>query len=109
MTTSYPDPIAPVRERMLHELTGAILPYWMNRVADTDRGGYHGRIDGRNVIDLDSARSAILNTRILWTFASAYRVLRDPALFPHIQRASGYLESFFVDPVHGGVYWSVNT
>ena len=93
---------------MLHELTSSILPYWTNRVADHDRGGYHGRIDGSNDIDFDGSRSAILNTRILWTFSSSYRILQKPDFFPHIQRAIDYLENHFVDHKNGGVYWSLD-
>ena len=102
------DQIHVLRNEMHQELTYSILPYWMNRVADHDRGGYHGRIDGSNEIDLNGSRSAILNTRILWTFSSSYRILQKPDFFPHIQRAMDYLENHFLDQKNGGIYWSLD-
>lgn len=97
-----------LRQEMLVELTSSLLPYWMKRTADADRGGYHGRIDGNNVLDPDGPRSAILNTRILWTFASSFRVLQNPEYRTHMLRAFNYIEKHFIDHINGGLYWSVD-
>lgn len=97
-----------LRNSMISELTDSILPYWMEKVTDRDSEGFHGRITGNNEVDSEGVRSAILNTRILWTFSSAYRVLSDKTWLPSVNRAFEYLNKYFVDHNRGGLYWSVN-
>ena len=62
------------RKSILAELEGDILPFWMRRMTDP-KGGFLGRMNGDGYIVPGSEKGAILNSRILWTFASAYRVL----------------------------------
>lgn len=89
------------------ELERGILPYWMERMTDP-RGGFYGRIDGHGTLHPDAPKGAILNARILWTFAAAYRLLRKPEYLAAATRAKRYLVDHFYDPGHGGVYWSLN-
>jgi cellobiose epimerase len=84
-----------------------ILPFWTERMADNVRGGYFGRMSGDGKLDTEAPRGAILNARILWSFAAAYRVLGNPAYLEQATRARDYLLEHFVDKEFGGVYWSV--
>jgi mannobiose 2-epimerase len=93
--------------RFQAELTGDILPFWSRHAVDEARGGFHGKIDCAGKVVLAEPRSAVLNTRILWTYAaacrefgSAYRELAD--------RAFRYVADRFVDPVHGGIFWMLD-
>ena len=88
-------------------LTEHILPFWMERMPDP-RGGFYGRIDGHGVVHPEAEKGAILNARILWTFASAYRILGNPAYLEMATRAKRTLLDHFFDPDYGGVYWSLN-
>ena len=88
-------------------LTEHILPFWMERMPDP-RGGFYGRIDGHGVVHPEAEKGAILNARILWTFASAYRLLGNPAYLEMATRAKRTLLDHFFDPDYGGVYWSLN-
>ena len=88
-------------------LTANILTFWMERMADNRRGGFFGRMDGLGELDAEAPRGAILNARILWSFAAAYRVLGDPAYLEQATRARDYILEHFIDPTYGGVYWSV--
>ena len=96
------------------ELSKNILPYWMGRVPDPD-GGMYGRITGDDIVDPSAPIGNIMTARVLWTFASAYRLFKDsgdPA------SAKQYLEmavmarnliiNRFYDPEFGGTYWSLN-
>ena len=97
--------------QMRRELTGNILPYWMEKMANPS-GGFHGRIDGREHLDTQAPVGGIMTARVLWTFASAYRVLSTSAanLEGYLQmamRAKKLLLDSFVDPEFGGTYWSL--
>lgn len=89
------------------ELKKNILPFWMERMPDPS-GGFIGRIDGKGVAFPDAEKGAILNARILWTFSSAWRVLKDRKYQDMAQRAYDYIVSHFLDGEYGGVYWSLN-
>lgn len=85
-----------------------ILRFWSERMVDTEHGGFYGRIDGHDILHPEAEKGAVLNARILWTFAGATRILHR---MPHrilAARAKDYLLTRFIDPQYGGVYWSLN-
>lgn len=92
------------KELAVH-LQRKILPFWMN-LADEARGGYYGYVNNALEVDQDYFKGCILNSRILWTFATAARITGDEACLYHARRAYDYLQKF-EDPACGGVYWSV--
>ena len=85
-----------------------ILRFWQERMVDYRQGGFYGRIDGYNVLHLDAEKGAVLNARILWTFAAAARVLNNTPYRILAARAYDYLMQRFMDHEQGGVYWSLN-
>ncbi len=95
------------------ELTMNILPYWMDKMSRPE-GGFYGRIDGMERLDASAPVGNIMAARILWTFASAYRVLKgsvdDEAAASYLNmalRAKDFIINKFVDPEFGGTYWSL--
>ena len=94
-------------KELIDNLTENILPYWMEKMVDP-RGGFYGRRDGRDNLDPDAVKGAILNARILWTFSAAYRVLGRPEYLETATRARDYIMEHFIDREHGGAFWSVN-
>lgn len=97
-----------LRKEVTEELEGNILPFWMNKMTDRERGGFYGRISGEDVLMPDEPKGAILNARILWTFSAAYRLLKKPEYLAAATRAERYLLDFFYDKQFGGIYWSVD-
>lgn len=95
------------RGELLANLTECILPYWMDKMTDP-RGGFYGRRDGEDNLDAEAPKGAILNARILWTFATAYRTLGNPGYLVAARRARDYILTNFVDREYGGIYWSLN-
>ena len=93
---------------MLTILTQNILPFWSSRMVDQENGGFYGRIDGQGNVHPQAEKGAILNARILWAFAAAYRVLKKPEYLDMALRAKQYIIDHFIDPDYGGVYWSVD-
>lgn len=91
------------------ELEVNIVSFWKSKMIDEANGGFHGRMDGANQIISDAPKGLVLNARILWTFSAAYGLTdrkddRDTAM-----RAYQYLKNHFVDEVHGGMYWMVDS
>ena len=83
-----------------------ILPYWL-ALRDPVRGGFYGRIDGHNTLCPEAPRGAVLNASILWALSPAYRVLGKIEYLDAAKEAKRYIETCFIDPDYGGVYWSV--
>lgn len=97
-----------LRNEVRQELTDDILPFWMEKMTDSGRGGFYGRIDGGDTLHADAPKGAILNARILWTFSAAYRILRRPEYLDTATRAKRYIIDRFYDNDFGGVYWSLD-
>jgi mannobiose 2-epimerase len=97
-----------LREAFRAELTGSILPFWMNLAIDREHGGFHGAITNDLRIQDDVPRSSVLHGRLLWTFSAANRVLGVGGLLATADHARSYLLHRFWDPDRGGVYWSVD-
>ena len=94
------------------ELTENILPYWMKKMCNP-YDGFYGRISGEEKLDTEAPVGGIMTARILWTFASAYRVLGSSspdseAYLNMAVRAKRLLIDRFYDTVFGGTYWSLN-
>jgi len=90
------------------EIENNILPYWMDKMVDTENGGFFGRIDGNNVLHRYANKGVVMHARILWTFSAAYRVLRRDAYRQIAERAYCYLRDYFLDKQYGGVYWELD-
>ena len=94
-------------KQVKQELTQNILPYWTERMQNPE-GGFHGRINGADKLDPEAPKGAIMNARLLWTFASAYRILGEKSYLEMAQRAKREIIDSFYDPEFGGIYWSLN-
>jgi cellobiose epimerase len=98
-----------LKEEVRTELTGNILPYWMNKMVDQEQGGFYGRITGSGQLMPQAEKGGVLNARILWTFSSAFLALRDPAYLDTATRAKDYILTHFFDEKNGGTYWSLTS
>ncbi|MGD0757035.1 MAG: AGE family epimerase/isomerase [Bacteroidales bacterium] len=98
-----------LKTEVTNNLTRNILPYWSVRMVDNLNGGFIGRIDVKEQVFPDEDKGGILNARILWTFSSAYRVLKDTAYLRLATRAKDYIMAHFIDKEFGGAYRSVKS
>ena len=89
------------------DLVEDILPYWLNKMTNPS-GGFYGRIDGNENLDSSAPVGGIMTARILWTFASAYRVLGNPEYLDMALKAKDLIINKFYDKELGGTYWSLN-
>ena len=86
-------------------LTDNILPYWLS--LKDPRGGFYGEAGADGAIHYDAPRGVILNARIIWAFAAAYRQLNTQRYLIAAIHCSDWFLQHFCDHRFGGVYWSV--
>ena len=97
--------VAQLKAEVDEVLIKNILPYWMSKLIDLENGGFKGRVTGNEVVIDEAPKGVVLNARILWTFAAAYRVYKNESYLQTAKRAKDYLLNYFYDKEHGGVYW----
>ncbi len=102
MTT---DSLAQYRRQVETELTGNILPFYLNHAVDHEHGGFYGLIANDLAVQPEAPKGLIQNCRILWTFSQAYRLLKTPSYLVMADRAYHYLLDCFWDSNYGGLYW----
>ncbi len=95
-----------LNEEIREHLERKILPFWMG-MADEENGGFFGYMDNSLTVDRMADKGCILNSRILWTFSEAARVLDREKYLPFARQAYQFM-SRFEDLEYGGVYWSVS-
>jgi cellobiose epimerase len=96
-----------VMHRAEAELRRNILPFWMHQTVDRERGGFYGEITNDLVVKADAPRGALLTSRILWTYAAAYRRYHDAAYLTMADWAFEDLLERFWDSKHLGLYWMI--
>ena len=97
-----------LRDEMREDLLrGSIFPFWKKYTVDEENGGFYGAVTKDFTVQKEAPKSLVLNARLLWTFAGAYRIFGDPAYKALADRAFGYIRSHFWDAENGG-YWMLN-
>lgn len=94
-----------LRKDLTQHLLTTVLPFWEN-LTDWERGGWYGYVDKDLHVQKDAHKGCILNSRILWTFSTAARVMGDAASLRYARHAFAFLPRF-EDKALGGLYWSV--
>jgi mannobiose 2-epimerase len=112
MITSIDEPtlqlLLDFRRELEAELTGNILPFYINHAIDHERGGFYGFVSNDLVADKSAAKGVIQTTRTLWAFAQAGRVLGSQTDRAVAERAYAYTLTRFWDPRFGGLYWMLD-
>ena len=99
--------ITTLKQEMRECLDTNILHFWLS-LQDEENGGFYGQVTGRGVLNKDAEKGAILNARILWSFAAAYRVTKNPQYLAAATWAKDYILEHFIDKEYGGIYCSLN-
>jgi len=86
----------------------AILAFWMEHTLDDRHGGFIGKLDNNNDVDVHAPKGSVLNSRILYAFSSASLYYNDAAYRQVAARAYDYIVDHFIDKKYGGVYWSTD-
>ncbi len=95
------------QQEIYDELTGNILPFWISKTMDIEFGGFYGQINGQGEVIKSADKGGILNSRILWTFSSAYHRLGNPEYLKTAEYSKNYILKYFFDAEFGGTYWKL--
>lgn len=88
------------------ELRENLLPFWL-RMQDAERGGFAGAATSNGEPIPSAPKGAVLHARILFALSAAYLRFPDPALLAAAEHAYRFIARHLVDPVEGGVFWTV--
>ncbi len=97
------------QQEVYDELTGNILPFWMNKATDKKHGGFYGQINGKGEVIENADKGGILNSRILWTFSSACHRLGNSEYLKTAEFSRDYILKYFFDSDYGGTYWKLTS
>ena len=92
--------------RIADHLKQKLIPFWEG-LKDTEYGGYFGYMGYDRKIDPTFEKGCILNSRILWFFSNAYRLLGTENLKADAEHAYRFLKEYCLDKEYGGIYWSL--
>lgn len=95
-----------VVQEFKEHLTQTLIPFWRG-LKDNEYGGYYGWLSYSLELDKKAVKGCILNSRILWFFSNACRLLEDAALLKDADHAYEFMQKYCLDKTNGGVYWSV--
>ncbi len=84
-----------------------ILSWWLQFAVDKQEGGCYGTVTDENRPDPKMPKGLVLHSRVLWTFAAAYRLTREEHYIQEAHRVYTFLHESFIDKENGGMYWSV--
>lgn len=101
------DRLAALARAAEDQLRDHILPFWLG-LRDADRGGFAGGASSRGRVLPSAAKGAVLQSRILWFFSSAYLRFGDAELLDAARLAYRFIADRLIDPQFGGVYWTVD-
>ena len=98
--------VAQLKKEIVQDLTENILPFWATKTIDPN-GGFYGKVKFDGTPDPGADKGGILNSRLIWTFSSAYRMLGDEQYKTLADRAQRYFLDHFMDKEYGGTFTSV--
>lgn len=84
-----------------------ILQWWMTNITNQQQTSFHGEINAFNQPVENMPVSLVMQSRLLWTFSSAYTTIQNKAYLQFADAIYQYLVQHFTDKTFGGMYWSV--
>ena len=94
--------------RIEADLRGNILPFWIAHAVNRPGDTFHGSLTNALEVDRAAERGALLSSRILWTYARAFRQYGDEAYRAMADLAHADLMTRYHDAQHDGFYWSID-
>lgn len=91
---------------MKEHLRNVIIPFWEG-LKDNDNDGYYGWVGYDLKVDKKAVKGCILNSRIVWFFSNAYKILKDEKLLEDARHGFEFMKRYCMDKKYGGIFWSI--
>lgn len=91
------------KDKFQSELTN-ILAWWQKFAVEKNGDGFYGAADLNGNPVMDTNKSCVLNTRILWTFSAAAKMFGDNGYQQMAHMAFKVVIEKFTDKDHGGFF-----
>lgn len=96
-----------IREELENELQ-AIACWWLSHVVDIKHNKIAGEVSNRNKKKRFAGKSLVYVARLTWFFSALYRHDARPEYQQAASLGCRLLLGRFLDPIHGGMYWSLD-
>lgn len=96
------------QNRVKAELFTNILPFYPQHTLDHRYGGFYGYLSNHLAVQPAAPKGLIQHSRLLWTYAQAYRLFNQPEHLALAERAYRYLLDHLWDAHYGGLFWLVD-
>jgi mannose/cellobiose epimerase-like protein (N-acyl-D-glucosamine 2-epimerase family) len=85
-----------------------LLPLWLERGVDRERGGFHNRLLAGSLAPApDPMKRLLVQARLTWAFAHAARLGGPPFCLEAARRGYAFLTERYRDRRHGGFFFTV--
>lgn len=85
-----------------------IASWWTDTIWDTETDSIYGEIDHQGKVNENANKGIILYSRALWFFSETAKVTGDTLLKEKADKLYLYINKYFVDHNHGGVFWEID-
>ncbi len=97
------------RDEAENHLVNELLPFWMQRMIDSENGGYFTHFDEQGNDTGEDEKSLIAQTRCLYTLSSAHRAgYGEGKLAAMAEYGVDFLLQKMWDAEYGGFFWMAN-
>ncbi len=101
--------LKPFLSEAQHHLTYELLPFWLDRMKDSQYGGVITHFDRDGKDTGEDEKSLIAQSRSLYTMSAAHRAGHgDGACLEMARHCLAFLLDKMWDKKHGGFYWMLN-
>jgi mannose/cellobiose epimerase-like protein (N-acyl-D-glucosamine 2-epimerase family) len=108
MNTTSKAALIKAQKEIRNHLEKGIIPFWDKRAVDREYGGFLCRFDDEgNLIESETEKGLISQTRLIWGFSNFYRHTNDPAHLEAAKQGVDFFIEHFWDKKYGGWYWMV--
>lgn len=85
-----------------------LLGFWEKYDLEPSGNAFYGVVNEKLEPQVDGKKHIVLGSRLVWTFAAAYRVLGKEKYKDLAKKAYDYFMEYFLDREFGGAYWELN-
>ncbi len=85
-----------------------VITFWIENVIDYEKRDFIGKIKSDGKREIESEKSLVLATRILWTFSKSYINFKEKKYLETADILYEYIKNNFIDKEYGGLFWMLD-